>query len=78
MLFLKNNCYLFIYACAGSSSLHGPFPSFGERGLPLTVVWATPHCGVRASPHCVCGLLLVVPRLGLGPWIPGTGTGLFV
>ena len=59
MLFLKNNFYLFIYACAGSSSLRGPYPSFGERGLPL--LW----CGLFLT--AACGLLLSV-CVGFSLW----------
>ena len=50
-IYVYNFIYLLIYGCAGSSLLHGLFPSCEEQGLPSS-------CGARAF-HCsgfsLCG-----------------------
>ena len=45
VIFKNRWVYLFIFDCAGSSWLHGFFPSCGERELPSSCSVQALHCG---------------------------------
>ena len=56
-VFFLNNCvYLFVFGCAGSSLLHGPFSGLSEQGLRSSCGAQACHCsGFSVAEHRLSG-----------------------